>query len=235
MTDKPNFEPRTTARATFLSETLTSLPSASPFRVREGLAAMRVALLTAVAIICTGLVGMPSAAQAASPQARPANPPITWKSCTAAEFLGLDCGTISVPVDWSAATGEKVTLTLVRRRADDKERSIGTLMLNNGGGSSTIEQLTAAGCIGWPNRPDTVLSAVAVPDAPPTLILQSTHQSLAPYTGGFGLARQLPGSVVLTREGDDYSMVIWSECVRRVSDAFLVGGELPKPGTTCTD
>ncbi len=72
-------------------------------------------------------------------------------------------------------------------------------------------------------------------DAPPTLIVQSTHQSLSPYTDGFGLARQLPGSVVLTREGDDYSMIIWSECVRTAADAVLVDLELPEPGTTCTD
>lgn len=65
--------------------------------------------------------------------------------------------------------------------------------------------------------------------------MQSTHQSLALYTNGFSLARQLPGSVVLTREGDAYSMIIWSECVRAAFDAFLVGGKLPRPGTTCTD
>lgn len=520
MTAKPSFEPRTMTTKTL--GTLSLPDPDSPPRALRGWAMRRVALFAAVAVICAGLASAPSAALAASPQAGTTRPQITWKRCTAADFRGLDCGRVSVPIDWSDATGEKVALALVRRRADDRERRIGTLMLNNGGGSSAIEQLrlglgvgafhdtltsrfdlvaldprgvgqsspvrcgrpqrspgisyfphdreafqalvadnealyaacrrlngpllehldleslardfdavraalgeeqitwygilsstllgrtyarmfpervrgmvldtaldnsippvqalaaevraaeiaferfiawcdttpdcvlndhdigarfqelvaeadrtplpvrggqalagedvraavqeqlvtrfawpffaealraalegdatalatspdgtynplqdhvancvatapaaetfaeleqlgrmvrelsprlggttraweTAAGCIGWPNRPETPPSATAVPAAPPTLILQSTHQSLSPYMSGFSFARQLPGSVVLTREGDDYSMIIWSECVRAASDAFLVGGELPRPGTTCTD
>lgn len=137
MTDKPIFEPRKTTRTL---ETLGSSSPESPPRARRGSAVRRVARLAVVAVICAGLAGV-SAALAASLQARSASPPITWERCTTAEFRGLDCGKVSVPVDWSDATGEKVTLALVRRRADDRERRIGTLMLNNGGGSSTIEQL----------------------------------------------------------------------------------------------
>lgn len=108
---------------------------------REQRAKMRLVLLAAVVALFPGLASVPSAALAASLQARSASPPITWERCTAAEFRSLDCGTISVPIDWSSSTGEKVTLGLVRRRADDRERRIGPLMLNNDGGSSATEQL----------------------------------------------------------------------------------------------
>ncbi|MFC5204746.1 alpha/beta hydrolase [Streptomyces kaempferi] len=70
--------------------------------------------------------------------------------------------------------------------------------------------------------------------APPALVLQSTHQALAPYRAGAAMAAQLPGSVVLGREGDDYSMFLVSECVQKATNRYLTTRALPAPGTTCT-
>jgi pimeloyl-ACP methyl ester carboxylesterase len=94
---------------------------------------------------------------------------------------------------------------------------------------------TAAGCIGWPGRPSSPDSGRPARHAPPALLLQSTHNSLAPYSHGFGLARQLPGSEVLSREGDDYSVIIFSRCAATAFDEYATAGRLPAPGTLCLD
>jgi hypothetical protein len=85
-----------------------------------------------------------------------------------------------------------------------------------------------AGCQGWPvpaKRP----SAQPVRDVPPALTIQSTHQSSTAYPWAFGLSAQLPGSVVLSR--DDYSMFLFSACVRSAMDGYLIDRRLPAPGT----
>ncbi|MEV6602066.1 alpha/beta fold hydrolase [Actinoplanes sp. NPDC051346] len=92
---------------------------------------------------------------------------------------------------------------------------------------------TAAGCIGWPHRATRPASPAPARTTPPALILQSTHQSLAAYSEGFSLARQLPGSRVLTREGDDYSMILFSGCVQDAFGRYLTQQKLPAPGSTC--
>jgi pimeloyl-ACP methyl ester carboxylesterase len=91
-----------------------------------------------------------------------------------------------------------------------------------------------AGCLGWPvpaDRPDTTPARTA----PPALIIQSTHQSSTAYAWAFGLSRQLPGSVVLTRNGDDYSMFLFSPCVQDAMNRYLLDRALPARGTTCTN
>ncbi|GLW02498.1 alpha/beta fold hydrolase [Streptomyces lavendulae] len=91
-----------------------------------------------------------------------------------------------------------------------------------------------AGCLGWPVPAAPVKAGPPVAGAPPALVLQSTHQALAPYEAGPALAAQLPGSVVLAREGDDYSMFLVSKCARKAANLYLTTLALPAPGTTCT-
>ncbi|MER8186904.1 alpha/beta fold hydrolase [Kitasatospora sp. NPDC094015] len=92
-----------------------------------------------------------------------------------------------------------------------------------------------AGCLGWPDPAEPVKAGAAVQGAPPALILQSTHQALAPFQAGAAMAGQLPGSVVLGREGDDYSMFLLSRCVQEATNRYLTTLALPAAGTTCTD
>ncbi|MEU5540772.1 alpha/beta hydrolase [Streptomyces sp. NPDC020362] len=58
--------------------------------------------------------------------------------------------------------------------------------------------------------------------------------ALAPYRAVQAMASQLPGSVVLAREGDDYSMFLVSQCVRDATNRYLTTRTLPRPGATCT-
>ncbi|WP_033291618.1 alpha/beta fold hydrolase [Amycolatopsis jejuensis] len=89
-----------------------------------------------------------------------------------------------------------------------------------------------AGCQGWPVQPD-LSGPKPVRQAPAALVVQSTHQASAAYSSGFGFAASLPGSRVLTRDGDEYSMYIFSACVREHVDRYLTERVLPAPGTVC--
>ncbi|MFF8789292.1 alpha/beta fold hydrolase [Streptomyces sp. NPDC015125] len=102
-------------------------------------------------------------------------------------------------------------------------------------GGAVRSQAALAGCLGWPVPAKPVRAGGLVPGAPPALVIQSTHQALAPHAAGSALAAQLPGSVVLSREGDDYSMFLLSRCVRAATNRYLTDRVLPAPGTTCTN
>ncbi|MEU6221523.1 alpha/beta fold hydrolase [Streptomyces sp. NPDC047022] len=91
-----------------------------------------------------------------------------------------------------------------------------------------------AGCLGWPVPARPAKAGAPVHGAPPALIVQSTHHALAPHSAGAAMAAQLPGSVVLSREGDDYSMILLSQCVQDAANRYLSTRALPAPGTTCT-
>lgn len=51
----------------------------------------------------------------------------------------------------------------------------------------------------------------------------------------FGLAQQLPNGRVISRDGDDYSVPLFSPCVGAAYFTYLVDQTLPEPGTVCTD
>jgi hypothetical protein len=102
-------------------------------------------------------------------------------------------------------------------------------------GGAVSSWTSYAGCIGSPVRPRPVDGGGRVHGAPPALVVQSTHQAMALHSEGRALAAQLPGSVVLSREGDDYSMFLVSQCVRDATNRYLTDLVLPEPGTVCTD
>ncbi|WP_250033435.1 alpha/beta hydrolase [Paractinoplanes maris] len=93
--------------------------------MRAFLAALAVVVLPAYGI--TPAHGRPAATAA-----------ITWAVCP--EDAQVQCGTLTVPADWSDATGPSTTLTMARRRATDPARRIGTLLVNPGGpGGSAVD------------------------------------------------------------------------------------------------
>ncbi|MDH2428435.1 alpha/beta fold hydrolase [Sphaerisporangium sp. TRM90804] len=146
-----------------------------------------------------------------------------------------------------AASGDRTALAPVHARAcaDDPRRirSFGQLSRvqrrlverspHLGGAVSSA--IALSGCIGWPVPPKPVDAGKPVSGAPPALIVQSTHQVFAPHAAGYAMARQLPGSVVLSREGDDYSMFAISQCVRDTTNRYLTERALPAQNTICTD
>ncbi|WP_242902688.1 alpha/beta fold hydrolase [Actinomadura terrae] len=91
------------------------------------------------------------------------------------------------------------------------------------------------GCVGWPVGGKAVRAGGEIPDAPRALVVQSTHQAHAPHAAGQAFAEQFRGSLVLGREGDDYSMILSSRCVREATNRYLTDLVLPAPGTVCAD
>lgn len=71
--------------------------------------------------------------------------------------------------------------------------------------------------------------------APPILVVNSKHDPMTPYPGAVDVSRQLPGSVLLTYEGDGHTTYTQSPCIRAYVDNYLTGGTLPPAGTSCPD
>lgn len=71
--------------------------------------------------------------------ALPTPAPIEWSSCGD----GLECGTVSVPVDYQDPPRGTIDLALVRRPAGDPARRIGSLLVNPGGpGASGVRRVS---------------------------------------------------------------------------------------------
>jgi pimeloyl-ACP methyl ester carboxylesterase len=148
-----------------------------------------------------------------------------------------------------AGTGDRTELDTVQERAQacaDTPRAIRSYgeftalrrrltAISPHLGGTVSSAIALAGCIGWPIAPSPVPAGRPVRGTGPALIEQSTHQSFAPLSAGYALARQLQGSVVLRHEGDDYSMFAISACVRNATNRYLTTLALPAPGTVCTD
>ena len=82
-------------------------------------------------------VPSPSVAPSASPAAV-VPPPIAWKACRG----GFQCATLAVPLDYAAPAKGNVSLRLIRIRATNPARRIGSLLVNPGGpGVSAVDFL----------------------------------------------------------------------------------------------
>jgi pimeloyl-ACP methyl ester carboxylesterase len=79
-----------------------------------------------VAIVAVAAPGISPAT--AAPTASPA-PSIHWRNCGG----GFQCGTISVPVDWSQTAGPQLSLAVARHPADVPSQRLGSLVVNYGG------------------------------------------------------------------------------------------------------
>ncbi|WP_406002951.1 hypothetical protein [Streptomyces sp. NBC_00829] len=107
-----------------------------------GIAALS-ALIAAIAV--------PALAETEDADQRTSATGIDWHACADTDFKYMQCGSIQVPVDWAHPHSGRTTLALVRRPADDRAHRQGTLLLNDGAGGSSIEQLRLAMHIGMPN------------------------------------------------------------------------------------
>ncbi|MFI9009510.1 alpha/beta hydrolase [Actinosynnema sp. NPDC053489] len=56
---------------------------------------------------------------------------IDWHPCP--EPAEVECGTLSLPIDWARPRGERFDLAVARRKATDPARRIGALVVNPGG------------------------------------------------------------------------------------------------------
>jgi pimeloyl-ACP methyl ester carboxylesterase len=68
---------------------------------------------------------------------------VDWASCPG--HAGFQCGTVRVPVDYAAPTGDHLELAVVRLKASDSKNRQGSLLVNPGGpGASGVEYAESA-------------------------------------------------------------------------------------------
>ncbi|WP_433523477.1 alpha/beta hydrolase [Nocardia pseudovaccinii] len=71
-------------------------------------------------------------------------PTLNWRSCQ--ENDGFDCATVTVPIDWADRDGATIDIAVIRDKADDPARKVGTLVALPGGpGSSGVDDLLKGG------------------------------------------------------------------------------------------
>lgn len=109
----------------------------------------RVPWLVVLLIVCLGAQALTQVTVAA-PAPGTGNPPdiaeryrpdpVKWRPCP--ENATLECGTLTLPVDYREPHGETFELAVLRARATDPARRIGVLMTNPGGpGVSGVDNL----------------------------------------------------------------------------------------------
>jgi pimeloyl-ACP methyl ester carboxylesterase len=104
-----------------------------------------------------------------------------------------------------------------------------------GGASQSWTILT--GCIGWPAPVVNPPRPIVVRHAPPILITNATHDPSTAYPWALRLHRDLPSSVLTTRDGDGHTSYLAHGVshTRDAIDRYLATGRTPPPGTVYTD
>ena len=87
------------------------------------------------------------------------------------------------------------------------------------------------GCVGWPAPIRNPPHRVNVHDAPPMLLVNSLYDPVTSYTWAVSLEEQIPGAVLLTRNGYGNLSYDLDGEAHDVMDSFLLDGKLPARNT----
>lgn len=132
-------EPTTPEAAAAPAEVLCRLHHVA--RARLGLARIAVIALCAFGLAAVDL--SPAAAgppDSRLPRAGPASS-IRWTSCGAQ----LECARVQVPLDWARPGGQKTSIEVIRHLASRPDRRIGSLFVNGGGASGSVDLVRSDG------------------------------------------------------------------------------------------
>jgi len=94
-------------------------------------------------------------------------------------------------------------------------------------------QYTDLVCAYWPAPPKYPLP-LSMENVPPILLIGGTNDPATPYAWAQSVNRQIPGSVLLTRQGNGHTSYGSSSCARTAEDAYLIDLTLPLAGTVCS-
>ncbi|MER6052045.1 alpha/beta hydrolase [Streptomyces sp. NPDC001793] len=104
-------------------------------------------------LVLTGLATAPAGGAVRDPSAPPAPVhPLTFGRCAAVEHLppSIECGTLTVPLDYARPNGKKIRLTVSRSRATASGERQGALVFNPGGpGASSLQFPLYGGLPTW--------------------------------------------------------------------------------------
>ncbi|RJK95442.1 alpha/beta hydrolase [Vallicoccus soli] len=89
-------------------------------------------------------------------------------------------------------------------------------------------------CQSWPGQgPDRYAGPFDVPTADPVLVVGTRYDPATRYQDAVSTARRLPGSRLLTLDGQGHTSLFASSCVDAKVSAYLLRGALPAAGTRC--
>lgn len=92
-----------------------------------------------------------------------------------------------------------------------------------------------AACQGWPLEAEGEPRPVDAEGSDPLLVVGTVHDPATPYAWSQALVEQLDNARLLTYDGWGHTAYTsGSACVREAVDAYLLEGELPAEGTTCS-
>ena len=89
-------------------------------------------------------------------------------------------------------------------------------------------------CIYWPVAPNPPPGNLTAPGATPILIVSGTHDPATPLSWGQNLHQEIPGSLLMIRNGDGHISYNQSTCVSSAVDKYLIQLKAPADGTTCS-
>lgn len=113
----------------------------------------------------------------------------------------------------------------IRTYADMQQRlELGRQLAPHMQGASEMWQVV--NCLNWPIPATNPLHRLDVRGVP-TLIVNATHDVETSYRWAYGLAGQIRGSAMLTREGDGHTSYYTSTCARAAIDNFLLSRSAP--------
>ena len=91
-------------------------------------------------------------------------------------------------------------------------------------------------CTDWPIKSDHPQVAVDATGSKPIVVLGTTRDPATPYEWAKSLTDQLKSAVLVTRQGDGHTAYTsGNPCIKKLVDAYLVDGTVPKDGTTCKE
>ncbi|WP_150243610.1 alpha/beta hydrolase [Nocardiopsis quinghaiensis] len=89
-------------------------------------------------------------------------------------------------------------------------------------------------CAYWPGTEEAPTAPTA-PEAPPIVVVGTVGDPATPYPWAREAAERLETATLVTYEGAGHTVYGWgrSPCVDGAVDAYLLTGEVPRPGLTC--
>ncbi|WP_394830358.1 alpha/beta hydrolase [Pendulispora rubella] len=88
-------------------------------------------------------------------------------------------------------------------------------------------------CLGFPVKVNNPQHRLSAPDAPPTLVVTSRYDPLAPHDGGVAVHRQLKGSVLLQDDNFGHIPSVRSLCARQTIETYLTTRVMPPKDAHC--
>ena len=88
-------------------------------------------------------------------------------------------------------------------------------------------------CAYWSVPAERTPAPASAAGAPPIVVVGSTGDPATPYQWAKNLAGQLESGTLITRQGEGHTGYVFSTCVQKAADAYLLEGTVPKKNLVC--